>query len=432
MSPLQKAAEPFRDLVDESFDEAAFLWRRWEGELTSLTRNLDEIYSWTEDRLHGALDGVRVGGAAAIDTATEALVSDDIDRVTAGAGVLASSADRGATDVLMDALRDAKGTRLRAIVRALEVLGSDQSLRAAASMLAAAGPDHAGALCRLKAFRRVAPGNEMAVALKGDSPDAQVDAIRAARLIPSAGGDSEWLSAMLLEGAAPVQYAATETGMCLRHPKAWDTAMGLARKNDPDSGPFLNLIALFGSAEDHEIVYKTLRTPGQQVPAIWALGHIGTSRAVEACLAGMKREPLGRACGEVYSWITGADLERDGLALPEPEVETPTFEDDDLDADLVPPSEALWPLPDPEALARHWHALKTNWAPNVRYIRGRPVSGETLLVTIETGPMLRRPDLVLEIRVKTRGRCDVETRAFTARQRQMMAAARAASRKRER
>src|SRR4029434_253967 len=92
MSP-QSAATPFRDLVDESFDEAAFLWRRWEGELTSLTRNLYEIYSWTEDRLHGALDGVRVGGDAAIEIASEALASDDLDRITAGAAVLASSSE---------------------------------------------------------------------------------------------------------------------------------------------------------------------------------------------------------------------------------------------------------------------------------------------------------------------------------------------------
>jgi len=46
---------------------------------------------------------------------------------------------------------------------------------------------------------------------------------------------------------------------------------------------------------------------------------------------------------------------------------------------------------------------------------------------IESGPMLRRPDLVLQLRVKTRGRYDVETRAFAARQRQMMAAGRSAA-----
>ena len=61
--PTDPHTQAFSDsLVEESFDEAAFLWRRWEDELTSLTRNLDEVWSWTEDRLHGALDGVRVAG----------------------------------------------------------------------------------------------------------------------------------------------------------------------------------------------------------------------------------------------------------------------------------------------------------------------------------------------------------------------------------
>ena len=426
MSPLQAATEPFRDLVDESFDEAAFLWRRWESELTSLTRNLDEIWSWTEDRLHGALDGVRVGGAAGIETATAAIGSDEIDRVTVGAGVLASSTEPAALDALSAALKEAQGEKLRAMVRALELLGSDRALRAAASALTAAGPDHAGALCRLKAFRRVAPGDELTVALKATTPDARIDALRAARLAPSAVA-SEWLTATLKDSVPAVRYAAVETGMCLRNSQAWETAVGLARKSNPDSAPYLNLIALFGSPEEHEIVYSALRTPGLQVPAIWALGHIGTARAADACLAGMKHEALARACGEAYAWMTGADLERDRLAVQEVPADAPAFEDDDLDANLVPPPEALWPLPDAEAVQKHWLALRSNWAPDVRYVRGQPVNGETLLTTIETGPMLRRPDLVLELRVKTRGRYDVETRAFTARQRQMMAAARAAA-----
>jgi hypothetical protein len=107
--------------------------------------------------------------------------------------------------------------------------------------------------------------------------------------------------------------------------------------------------------------------------------------------------------------------------------DAPAFEDDDLNADLVPAPEALWPQPDPEAARRHWLGLKSNWTTSVRHVQGRPVAADTLLATIETGPMLRRPDLVLELRVKTRGRYDVETRAFVARQRQMMSAGRAAA-----
>jgi uncharacterized protein (TIGR02270 family) len=124
--------------------------------------------------------------------------------------------------------------------------------------------------------------------------------------------------------------------------------------------------------------------------------------------------------------MTGADLERDSLALVEPTPDAPAFEDDDLDANLVLPPEAQWPMPDAESVRRHWSALKTEWSANVRHVRGRPMSGDTLLDTLESGPMLRRPDLALELGVKTRGRYDVETRAFAARQRQMMAAGRAA------
>src|SRR5690242_8331330 len=83
--PPQTVAAPFLDLVEESFDEAVFLWRRWEQELTSLTRSLDEVWSWTEDRLHGALEGVSVGGDSGIDLATTALHSGEIDRITVAA-----------------------------------------------------------------------------------------------------------------------------------------------------------------------------------------------------------------------------------------------------------------------------------------------------------------------------------------------------------
>ena len=69
-----------------------------------------------------------------------------------------------------------------------------------------------------------------------------------------------------------------------------------------------------------------------------------------SCLAGMKHEPLARACGEAYCWITGADLERDGLARRRAPPDVPAFEDDDLDANLVPAPEELWPLPDADAV----------------------------------------------------------------------------------
>lgn len=423
--PPQTVAAPFLDLVEESFDEAVFLWRRWEQELTSLTRSLDEVWSWTEDRLHGALEGVSVGGDSAIDLATTALHSGEIDRITVAAAVLASSTHPKAIEVVTSALKDAKADPMHAILRGLELLGSDHALRAAASVLGDGDAIRAAALCRLKTFRRVAPAEELRAAFTSNNPAAQVHAIRAARLITS-GATDEWIASAMHSEDAAVRYAGVESGVCLRMAHAWEAVTRFAAQRDPQAGPYLNLLALFGTVAEHEVVFNALRIPSLQPAAIWAIGHIGNVRAAETCLAGIQHETIARACGEAYCWITGADLERDHLSVLETPPEVPAFEDDDLDANLVPPPEALWPLPDAEAVRKHWLALRANWPADVRHIQGRRSNGETLLVAIETGPMLRRPDLILELRVKTRGRYDVEPRAFTQRQRQMMAASRAA------
>jgi len=416
---------PYPDLIDESFDEAAFLWRRWEGELTSLTRNLDEIYSWTEDRLHGALDGVRVAGPRAVDVAGTELGSEDLDRVTVATAVLGSILEPGAPEAIAAALRTAEGKRLDAILRGLELLGSDQALRASASVLAGPGPTRAAAMCRLKLFRRVAPGDELVTAFQSNVPALQVEALRAARLLPPESV-KRWITAGLNSEDEDVRYAAVEAGLAHRIDQAWKTAALMASQRTPAAGRYLKLLALFGTPEEQEAIYAALPVPELQAPAIWALGHVGTVRAADACVAGMKHESIARLCGEAYCWITGADLERDSLGVKETLPDAPAFEDDDLDANLVPPPEALWPLPDPEAVKKHWLAIRSEWSASVRHIRGKPVSGDTLLSTMETGPMLRRPDLELELRVKTRGRYGVETRAFAGRQRQMMMASRAA------
>jgi uncharacterized protein (TIGR02270 family) len=291
-------------------------------------------------------------------------------------------------------------------------------------VLAAPEPTLAGALCRLKLFRRVAPGDELATAFTSKVADVQVDAVRAARLAPAESA-ARWISAGLSSDHADVRYAAVESGLCLRIDRTWETTTQLATQRGPVAGRYLKLLAIFGTADEHEPVYAALRVPELQLPAIWALGHIGTVRAADACVAGMQHEAIARACGEAYCWITGADLERDTLMAAEKPVDAPSFEDDDLDANLVPPPEALWPLPNPDAVKKHWLAIPA-WPANIRHIRGKAVDGDTLLETMETGPMIRRSDIALELRVRTRGRYDVEPRAFTGRQLQMMMASRAA------
>ncbi len=426
MPPPPAPSHAFDDLVEESLDEATFLWRRWESELVSLTRSLDEVWSWTEDRLHGAFDGVRAAGSRLVEVGVAAVASEDPDRVAVGAAMLGSSADPAATQAVTSALHAADGPTLRSIVRGLELLGTRPVLRGAAAVLGGRGaPACAAALCRLKAFLRVAPGSELADAFQSGDTGAQTDAVRASRYLPPRSAE-EWIARGLASTDPLVRHAAAETGTSRGDKAAWREVVRHAALLDADAAPYLRLLGLLGTTDDHEVVYAALRVAPFRRQAVWALGHIGTVRAADACVAGMQHEELARACGEAYCWITGADLERDGLARDEPVPETPEFEDDDLEADLVPTPEDLWPMPDVDAVQRHWQARRPGLDAAARHVRGVTVSLTTLVAAVETGPMLRRPDLVLELGARTKGRYDVETRAFTARQRQMMAASRAA------
>ncbi|HMN43941.1 MAG TPA: TIGR02270 family protein [Povalibacter sp.] len=425
MSSASSARSPLPDLIEESFDEATFLWQRWEAELTSLTRNLDEVWSWTEDRLHGALAGVHVLGDGLIDFCRPHLASDDPRRITVATALLASRGSADVVNVLSEALTDADAPKLAAMARGLETTGSSQVLSSTAGLLAGLSPAHQATLCRIKTARSARPGPELAAAFAAGEAGMQIAALRAVRFAASEHLD-EWVGAGLRTKHPQARLTAIEAGIARNVPAAWTAAIDAVGNANAELAPVLRLIAMLGGAEHHALIHSSLRVPQLQAQALWALGHVGTRHAVELCLQGMKHEKLARSAAEAYCHITGADLARDHLAAAETPAETPAFEADDLEADLVPAQESLWPLPDADAVRRHWEQHQASFQPDVRYIRGQPASVEALLGAIETGPMLRRPDLVLNLAAKTQGAYDVETRSFAARQRIMMARGRSA------
>jgi uncharacterized protein (TIGR02270 family) len=423
--------EPLWDLVQESLEEAAFLWKRWEADLLSLTRNLSEVGSWTEDRLQGALDGVRVARQAdaprgVVGLTRPAIEGEDPGQLTICAHLLSAGCGPEAVAGLADVVREAVGPRLWSMIRGIEAAELDATFAPVRAVLSTSGPEHLAALCRLKAFRRSLPGDEIAEAFSSGEPRVQVEALRVLRHSKddSAG---KYVTAGLKSDSTPVRKAAIECGVRQRQASAWETARKLVHERNPEAEPFLSLLACVGSPEDGQLVIAALREPALQRSGLFALAYIGTPEAVEICLTAMRDPKLARGAGEVYCAITGADLQRDHLTAPEPDEagdSLPALDADDLDADLVPAPIELWPLPDESRVRGHWEAIASRYARGVRHFLGKPVNLDVLVGAIESGPMLRRPDLITELSIRSGGRYDVEPRAFAHVQRRMMAASR--------
>jgi uncharacterized protein (TIGR02270 family) len=418
--PMSVKAEPFPHLIEESFDESSFLWSRWEADLSSISRNLSEVWTWTEDRLGGALDGVRLAPEATLERLTQAaLVAGQSAGLTVCGHVLADSAAANAQQLLGEALRNAKGPALKSLLRGVETAHLDGRFAPVAKILSRESPEHAAALARLKAFRRASLGEELTTAFESQDMDLQIEALRAARALPSPYA-AAWVETGLKHGQLAARVAAMETGIRQQVPNAWGAALATVRQADAQSAVLLPLVAMLGSEAEQEIIYAALGKPALQRWGIWALGTIGSRKAAEHCLLAMKRPKLARMAGEAYCAITGAELARDKLVLPEPDEPTPDFAADNLDADLVPTREQQWPLPDPDAVQRHWTSCAARIQDGARYIRGRPVSLNALADAIQSAPMLRRSDYAYELYVRTQGKYDVETRATRQVQRLMM------------
>src|SRR5262245_21991877 len=112
--------QPLLRLIDDSLLEAEFLWGRLDSALDAHNETLQAVERWTERRLIGALDGVRIAGRSAIDPLlTSALRDRDPDIVSVAAYLLAVLSDPEAERVLEAGVQSASSHRIHAFARGL-------------------------------------------------------------------------------------------------------------------------------------------------------------------------------------------------------------------------------------------------------------------------------------------------------------------------
>jgi uncharacterized protein (TIGR02270 family) len=350
-----------------------------------------------------------------------ALADENLRRVTVAAHVMASGMGPRALNALGENLLTATGPRLAALLRGVETAALDGSFVAVANKLAQSGPAGCAALCQLKSFQRAAVGVELATAFQAEDAAHLGRALQAARF---AGNEAaRFVEAGMANKNAAVAVSAIESGLRLQLPAAWAAVRERARSPGVADAGLLRWAAALGGAEEFRaIIDATAREP-LRAAALHALGHVGTVDAVETCLAHLADPKTARAAGEAYCAITGAELDRDRLALAETETDTPEFADEDLDANLVPQPQDLWPLPGAAAVRAHWDAVKARFEPGERYLSGQPRNAQSLMLAVANAPMLRRPDWVFELNARTARKYDVEPRAFRATQRRQLHAA---------
>jgi uncharacterized protein (TIGR02270 family) len=208
---------------------------------------------------------------------------------------------------------------------------------------------------------------------------------------------------------------------------AWDACVEAATGPDAAVEDLIALATLGGAAE-HAAVERALQLPAVRRPALFALGFSGRPRAAELCLEIMEEDDPAdaRVAGEAFAAITGLTIEGT-YARRENDDDDRADDFDDFDdtdepgAARATPAEAWLPLPDGPAIRAWWSSAGPRFEPGQRYLGGAPISTAALVAAIAGGPMRRRPGHALELAVRTRGACFLDTTDWVSRQRAAVA-----------
>ncbi len=406
------------DILDIHFGDAEFLWDQWERCLVAPGRTLDDVASREERRLVAHLDALLVGGAPVakrllIPTLEEAAGTP----VAVAAYALLSSAQAPQVERVLSRVCARDEARWEAMARALEladVAGLDAHL---VSLLGS--PSTSTSMARVLTV--LARRGLLAVPLptdlwRTDDPELLEAAFRVTRS-PSARLEPRALERGLASPVPALRRAALEAGLIHGRRAAWAACREAVALREVFVGasPFL-MLALLGGEAERRLLMEGLSSSDVSPWVLFALGFSGTVDAAEACLASMRDPPLARLAAEAFCAITGLELSGP-LIKEDPEVEPPlSLEDEDLDADLVPPPEEALPRPEVSQVEAWWSSHRAGFAPRVRYLRGRPWSVRGLMRELREGAMRRRHAHALELEIRTGGAARVHTRQWASRQ----------------
>jgi uncharacterized protein (TIGR02270 family) len=384
-------------ILDQHFEEASLLWLRRDravGQPQFAIKSLVRL----DGRLDAHIDGLLVGESDSPGSAWEilrqGLDSAGPGEAFVGAMLAFQSYDSGRIQRMLQ-LGGATRENSRALVSALSWLPYEGIAQHLGNLLVA--PDRTTRRIAIAALaaHRCDPG----VALSGALSDS--DAGVRARALRATG---ELGRTDLLE---PLRAAISDSDEECRFWASWSAA----RFSGNASIEVLSEIAGATVMRSEAAAAMAMRVAdratavvlqsrlGNTRTGVIAAGALGDPALAPWLIARMSERSLARVEGAALSMITGLDLLFENLGVPRVEgLETgPTEESEDENVAMDPDEDLPWPKV--EGLIRWWEANGAHFHDGVRYLAGKPMTGDWLEQVLRSGFQPHRAAAAMELAI---------------------------------
>lgn len=415
-SPIDELMIP--TILSQHAEEAAFLWLLRDaavGEPHYSLRDLSDL----DDRVEAHLHGLRVAGDAGWDFIKSELAWKEPGEVFTGAVLAFASGDPLRVEEVL-AVADEAVELGRGAASALGWLPPEAALRQVRGLLESEQPVRR----RIGVAGAAAHRHDLGSALGGLCAG-QDNSVRA-RALKAAGELGRYDLAHALRGAFD-----DEDPEC-RFRGAWSAAL----IGDTGASNVLYVIAREGGpyAEQAAVMAARRLAPPQALAWQRQLVADGQDLRVAAVIAGAVGDPevvpwlieimtvdeLARAAGEAFSFITGLDLAYEDLERDWPEGFEAGPTESAADEDVAMDRDENLPWPDPDLIRAWWQRNGGRFAQGTRYLRGQPISLQTLQEALRLGMQRVRIAAALELALSDPSAPLFNVRAPGRRQRQLL------------
>lgn len=446
--PRRRLERVLWSVLEEHFEDAQYLFLRWEDALDGPSDSLRMLAGGPEQRFAAHIRGLVHGGVPVVERllfpairaeGAEEAFDERAQRATAALAILYQPG--GGSELLITAASEQiapeSAEHLHRALQLWDVAGADEAL---AKISSRTRPESWPAWLRTFAIRGQAADDEMInTCLRGD----RGSILAALGVLPDlrerAGDRIHDILAYFLSHEDPeIRVAALRASLQVGSHLAWSKCLEWFESLDAPPG-LIELIALVGNASDHTRLIQQVAEGHLSEARIWALGWTGRPHAAHLCMQLLRHadERLVRLAFESFCAITGLPGDNPSVSIPEtkpgqrdlvePEGEFAAREaarDAKIEADRAAGRDvALYqlPLPDPAAVEAWWAQAQPRFDPRIRYLHGNVSSLEVMRAVYLDGPSRRRHALGLELCLRARGRVQPATRAFAPRQYRQLA-----------
>jgi len=383
------------EIVDQHFEEAAFLWSQRDAAATASNCTLPDL-AFLDERVEAHIDGLRLAGEYGWKLCEAGLDIEDPGTLFAASVIAFESGDKDRIDLVVGASSQSQAA-FRAVVSALGWMDYKHFKALIIGLVSAKSQLYRRLGIAACGIRRINPKNYL------DEASNSSDLFLKALAFKSAGELKRvdllpQLQKHFQHEDHTCRLEAAKSALLLGDSAALDTLAAFVLSQSEHTLPAMQTaLRVADTATARNWLKEQSKIPEQRRQVLIGAGITGEPTYIPMLIKQMEQAEFARISGHAFSMITGVNLKNLKLDAVKPEGFDAGPNDDPKDDNVAMDQDEDLSWPNVVLVTRWWEQNNAAFIKGTRYLAGSAISQESCIQLLKTADQKTRQAASLEI-----------------------------------